>query len=78
MEQAQKMNSRKSKVLVRLDEGVTHELNTHVTPRDVARILGIDKMLDRNQKRHRNEKFMEGDRVEDEEMMNRLKDGEDF
>ena len=72
------MNNRKSKVLVRLDEGATHELNTHVTPRDVARILGIDKMLDRNQKRRRNEKFMASDRVEDEEMMNRLKDGEDF
>lgn len=72
------MSNRKSKVFVRLDEGVMHELGGHVTPRDVAKILGIDKMLDRKQRRRRNERYMESDAVEDEEMMNRLEDGEDF
>lgn len=71
-------SNRKSKVLVRLDEGVTHEIGGRVTPRDVARILGIEKMLDRGDARKRNAKFMSPDDVENEEMMNRLEDGEDF
>lgn len=72
------MNNRKSKVFVRLDEGVTQEIGGMVTPRDVARILGIEKMLDRQGAKNKNRRFMEEDDVENEEMMSRLRDGEDF
>lgn len=41
-------------------------------------MVGLDKFFDRSVERERNQRFMDADRVEDEEMMNRLYDREDF
>lgn len=41
-------------------------------------MLGVDGFIERSEKADRNRRFMDVDQVEDEEMMNRLADGEDF
>lgn len=66
------------KILIQLNEGYKPMRLGKTSPRDMARLIGIDKLLDRYSEERRNSRFMEGDSVEDEEMMNRLFDGEDF
>lgn len=48
------------------------------SPKDIARMLGIYGFINRGMKMARNRQFMDADQVENEEMMNRLGDGEDF
>lgn len=66
------------KVLIQLDEGYKPMNLGKTSPRFMAKLIGIDKLLDRYEESQRNSRFMEDDSVEDEEMMNRLFDGEDF
>ena len=72
-------NGMKAKVMVQLNEGRTAEIKNRIrSPRDIARMLGVDGFIERAEKADRNRRFMDVDQVEDEEMMNRLADGEDF
>ena len=69
----------KVKILVQLNEGRTAVFKNRIrSPRDIARMVGLDKFFDRSVERERNQRFMDADQAEDEEMMNRLYDREDF
>jgi hypothetical protein len=69
----------KSKVYIQLNEGFVPMKRGRITPEDVAEILGLGRNAYRRAKRfERNKKFMDYDQAENEDMMSRLEDGEEF